>query len=141
MTAKEYLKRYAAEKREADIIEARIKELRGRREHIQSVRYSDMPHSGKVKDLSEAEAQIDELVEKYEQKILSYITKEAHILEAIDRMTEWEERKTLMLKYVMDTNPATGKSWTWYEIAEEIACSKRTAQYIHGRALLHFHME
>lgn len=138
MTAKEYLKRYAAEKKEADTIEERIRELREKREHVQAVRFSGTPRTKQTKDLSGAEAAIDRLVRTYEEKILSYVGKEARIIETIDRMTESEERKVLMLKYVLDINPATGKKWTWYEIAEEIPCSKRTAQYIHGRALLHF---
>lgn len=138
MTAKEYLKRYVAEKREADILEKRIKELQGKKLRLQAIRHSALPKSKKQRDQSDAEAAIDELMQMYENRILSYVGKESDILHRIGEMQEEAERQILLLKYVMEINPVTGKRWTWYDIAEEVSCSKRNAQYIHGRALQHF---
>lgn len=138
MTAKEYLKRYVAEKHEADVLEKRIKELQGKKMRLQAIRHSGTPKSRKQRDQSDAEAAIDELMEMYEGRILSYVGKETDILQRIGKMQDEEERRVLILKYITEINAVTGKRWTWYDIAEEISCSKRNAQYIHGRALQHF---
>ena len=70
--------------------------------------------------------------------ITAYVTKEADILEKLELMQEAEERTVLMLKYISDKDERTGRALTWYDIAERMNVSKRTAQYIHGRALQHF---
>ena len=128
MTAKEYLKTYQGEKKEADAIEARIMELERKKKRVKAV-----SHTG-----SDAEVAIEELVESYMRVITAYVTKEADILEKLELMQEAEERTVLMLKYISDKDERTGRALTWYDIAERMNVSKRTAQYIHGRALQHF---
>lgn len=140
MTAKEYLKGYAATKDQADAIEERITQLRKLRERVQAVRHNGMPKTRKQTDLSDAEVSIDELIEMYISRIVSYIGQEADILERIDRISEADERTVLMFKYV-NNKDKSGKKRTWDEIADKIPCTKRTAQYIHGRALKNFPMD
>ena len=140
MTAKEYLKAYAATKDQADAIEERIKQLRELRERVQAVRHNGMPKARKRTDLSDAEVSIDELIEMYIGKIASYIGQETEILERIDRISEADERTVLMFRYV-NNKDKSGKKLTWDEIADKIPCTKRTAQYIHGRALKNFPMD
>lgn len=139
MTAKDYLKAYQAEKREADVIERRIEELERKKKSVQAIRHSGMPRAHEQRDLSDAEASIDELIEKYLQKIMAYIGKETEILGKLEEMKDAEERTVIMLKYV-NNKGITSRFLTWYEIAEIMNVSKRTAQYIHGRALQHFPM-
>ena len=100
MTAKEYLKGYAATKDQADAIEERITQLRELRERVQAVRHNGMPKARKQTDLSDAEVSIDELIEMYISRIASYIGQEADILERIDRIKEADERTVLMFRYV-----------------------------------------
>lgn len=138
MTAKEYLKTYKGEKKEADAIEARIMELERKKKRVKAVSHTGVPGSRNRKDLSDAEVAIEELVESYMRVITAYITKEADILEKLELMQEAEERTVLMLKYISDKDERTGRALTWYDIAERMNVSKRTAQYIHGRALQHF---
>ena len=138
MTAKEYLKTYQGEKKEADAIEARIMELERKKKRVKAVSHTGVPGSRNRKDLSDAEVAIEELVESYMRVITAYITKEADILEKLELMQEAEERTVLMLKYISDKDERTGRTLTWYDIAERMNVSKRTAQYIHGRALQHF---
>ena len=140
MTAKEYLKAYAATKDQADAIEERITQLRELRERVQAVRHNGMPKARKRTDLSDAEVSIDELIEMYIGKIASYIGQETEILERIDRISEADERTVLMFRYV-NNKDKSGKKLTWDEIADKIPCTKRTAQYIHGRALKNFPMD
>ncbi len=138
MTAKEYLKTYQGEKKEADAIEARIMELERKKKRVKAVSHTGVPGSRNRKDLSDAEVAIEELVESYMRVITAYVTKEADILEKLELMQEAEERTVLMLKYISDKDERTGRTLTWYDIAERMNVSKRTAQYIHGRALQHF---
>lgn len=138
MTAKEYLKTYQGEKKEADAIEARIMELERKKKRVKAVSHTGVPGSRNRKDLSDAEVAIEELVESYMRVITAYVTKEADILEKLELMQEAEERAVLMLKYISDKDERTGRALTWYDIAERMNVSKRTAQYIHGRALQHF---
>lgn len=138
MTAKEYLKTYQGEKKEADAIEARIMELERKKKRVKAVSHTGVPGSRNRKDLSDAEVAIEELVESYMRVITAYVTKEADILEKLELMQEAEERTVLMLKYISDKDERTGRALTWYDIAERMNVSKRTAQYIHGRALQHF---
>ena len=138
MTAKEYLKTYQGEKKEADAIEARIMELERKKKRVKAVSHTGVPGSRNRKDLSDAEVAIEELVESYMRVITAYVTKEADILEKLEQMQEAEERTVLMLKYISDKDERTGRTLTWYDIAERMNVSKRTAQYIHGRALQHF---
>ena len=127
MTAKEYLKGYAATKDQADAIEERITQLRELRERVQAVRHNGMPKARKQTDLSDAEVSIDELIEMYISRIASYIG-------------QADERTVLMFRYV-NNKDKSGKKLTWDEIADKIPCTKRTAQYIHGRALKNFPMD
>lgn len=138
MTAKEYLKTYQGEKKEADAIEARIMELERKKKRVKAVSHTGVPGSRNRKDLSDAEVAIEELVESYMRVITAYVTKEADILEKLELMQEAEERTVLILKYISDKDERTGRTLTWYDIAERMNVSKRTAQYIHGRALQHF---
>ena len=138
MTAKEYLKTYQGEKKEADAIEARIMEQERKKKRVKAVSHTGVPGSRNRKDLSDAEVAIEELVESYMRVITAYVTKEADILEKLELMQEAEERTVLMLKYISDKDERTGRTLTWYDIAERMNVSKRTAQYIHGRALQHF---
>lgn len=138
MTAKEYLKTYQGEKKEADAIEARIMELERKKKRVKAVSHTGVPGSRNRKDLSDAEVAIEELVESYMRVITAYVTKEADILEKLELMQEAEERTVLILKYIIDKDERTGRTLTWYDIAERMNVSKRTAQYIHGRALQHF---
>ena len=140
MTAKEYLKGYAATKDQADAIEERITQLRELRERVQAVRHNGMPKARKQIDLSDAEVSIDELIEMYISRITSYIGQEADILERIDRISEADEKTVLMFRYV-NNKDKSGKKLTWDEIADKIPCTKRTAQYIHDRALKNFPMD
>ena len=134
MTAKEYLRSFARRKIDTEVLEERIGELKQRKTQLSAVKHSGLPRAKKQMDLSDAEAAIDSLIREYEQDIAKRMREESRIRERIDKMPDPEERKVLRLVYVLD------KKLTWYEIAEEMSVSKRTAQNIHGRALQHFGM-
>lgn len=134
MTAKEYLRSFARRKIDTEVLEERIGELKQRKTQLRVMKHSGLPRAKKQMDLSDAEAAIDSLIREYEQDIAKSIREESRIRERIDKMPDPEERKVLRLVYVLD------KKLTWYEIAEEMSVSKRTAQNIHGRALQHFGM-
>lgn len=139
MTAKEYLKAYQGEKKDADAIESRIEELEKKKKRVKAISHTGVPGSHNRRDLSDAEVAIEELVESYMRVIAAYIAKEADILEKLELMKDPEERAVLRLKYINDRTES-GKYITWYDIAERLHVSKRTAQYIHGRALQNFPM-
>ena len=138
MTAKEYLRSFARRKIDTEVLEERIGELKQRKTQLRAVKHSGLPRAKKQMDLSDAEAAIDSLISslirEYEQDITRRMREESRIRARIDEMTDPEERKVLRLVYILD------KKLTWYEIAEEMSVSKRTAQNIHGRALQHFGM-
>ena len=134
MTAKEYLRSFARRKIDTEVLEERIGELKQRKTQLSAVKHSGLPRAKKQMDLSDAEAAIDSLIREYEQDIAKRMREESRIRERIDKMPDPEERKVLRLVYVLD------KKLTWYEIAEEMSVSKRTAQNTHGRALQHFGM-
>ena len=134
MTAKEYLRSFARRKIDTEVLEERIGELKRRKTQLRAVKHSGLPRAKKQMDLSDAEAAIDSLIREYEQDIAKRMREESRIRERIDKMPDPEERKVLRLVYILD------KKLTWYEIAEEMSVSKRTAQNIHGRALQHFGM-
>ena len=134
MTAKEYLRSFARRKIDTEVLEERIGELKQRKTQLRAVKHLGLPRAKKQMDLSDAEAAIDSLIREYEQDIAKRMREESRIRERIDKMPDPEERKVLRLVYILD------KKLTWYEIAEEMSVSKRTAQNIHGRALQHFGM-
>lgn len=134
MTAKEYLRSFARRKTDTEVLEERIGELKQRKTQLRAVKHPGLPRAKKQMDLSDAEAAIDSLIREYEQDITRRMREESRIRARIDEMPDPEERKVLRLVYVLD------KKLTWYEIAEEMSVSKRTAQNIHGRALQHFGM-
>ena len=134
MTAKEYLRSFARCKSDTEVLEERIGELKRRKTQLRAVKHSGLPRAKKQMDLSDAEAAIDSLIREYEQDIAKRMREESRIRERIDKIPDPEERKVLRLVYILD------KKLTWYEIAEEMSVSKRTAQNIHGRALQHFGM-
>lgn len=134
MTAKEYLRSFARRKIDTEVLEERIGELKQRKTQLRAVKHSGLPRAKKQMDLSDAEAAIDSLIREYEQDIAKRIREESRIRERIDKMPDPEERKVLRLVYILN------KKLTWYEIAEEMSVSKRTAQNIHRRALQHFGM-
>ena len=134
MTAKEYLRSFARRKIDTEVLEERIGELKQRKTQLRAVKHSGLPRAKKQMDLSDAEAAIDSLIREYEQDITRRMREESRIRERIDKMPDPEERKVLRLVYILD------KKLTWYEIAEEMSVSKRTAQNIYGRALQHFGM-
>ncbi len=140
MTAKDYLKSYVAEKDQADACQKRIKYLEDMKKRVKAVRYTGMPKAGNQGDLSDAEAYIDELMDKYVSIILSYIGKEADILDRINRMEKAEEREVLMWRYI-NNRDRDGRKLTWDDIAAKIPCSRRTAENYHGRALQNFPMD
>lgn len=131
MTAKEYLEKHANHKSDISDMESRINELRQRKKQIHALKFGT-PRAKRKTDLSDAEAAIDELIRSYEDSIKQCVRHEEEIGKRIGELIDPEERKVLRLLYVMD------KKLTWYEIAEELHVSKRTAQNIHSRALLHF---
>lgn len=132
MTAKEYLRSFARKKADTDLLMARIEELKRKKEQLHAVKHSGLPRAKKQTDLPEAETALDSLIREYEADAVECASEESRIRERISRIPEPEERKVLRLVYITD------RKMTWYEIAEELNVSKRTAQNIHGRALLHF---
>lgn len=140
MTAKDYLKSYVAEKDQADACQKRIEYLEDMKKRVKAVRYTGMPKGSHQGDLSDTEAVIDELMDKYIRIILSYVGKEADILERINRIERPEEREVLMWRYI-NNRDKDGKKLTWNDIANKIPCSRRSAENYHGRALKNFPMD
>lgn len=141
MTAKEFFKAYWAEKKEADAMERRLKELRRKKESLQAVRHRETPAGHDRKDLSDPIAAIDELTEMYMRKVSAYMGKEAWILDKLEEMDDADERTVLILRYNVEGKGNGNRPMSWYDIAEQMHYSKRKVQYIHGDALQHFPME
>lgn len=135
MTAKEYLRKYAAERKDADAIESEVRELRRRKERLQAVRDDGMPSTRGEVDQSNVLVKIEDLTSRLIRKTCEYIAEWISIDERIDRMENPEERAVLRYKYL------TGDKVTWDMIADKMARSKRSAQLIHGSALRNFPMD
>ena len=135
VTAKEYLKNYAAEKELADDIERRIAELQELKKSVRAVAMTGAATPRRKKDLSDVEAKIDALIGDYMATVASYVGKEAHILEKLEEMTDAKEKRVLLLRYIKNKDPKTGRLLTWYDIADIMGYAKRTVESIHGSAL------
>lgn len=132
MTVREvkfWLQQYRHTQKEIRDIELRITQLRLQYGAPSAINYNDMPHAHNPRDLSAFYVKLEE----YENLLIDKHTKAigltVQIYQAIDKLTDSEERHVLRRKYLDNAH--------WSDIAEEIPCSDRTVYYIHGRALLH----
>lgn len=131
MTAKEYLLRYKAAKREAEDAERRITALRLKYALPGAIQYSDMPKGGgKVRDLSDYAAQLERLIDAQVEKYAKCMGVEADILARIDSMEDQEEREVLRNRYI--------DGMKWEAIANGMVYGIRHVHKIHGRALQEF---
>ena len=114
MTAKEYLKRFAAVRREADEAEERLRRLNARNRNR----------------MDECQREMEELTDLLIQKTKRCIGMEIEIRERLEEIENDEERTILAYRYIDEM--------AWTKIASRMHMSERTVYYMHGRALLHF---
>ena len=137
MAAKECLKDYTAQKREAEDLELRVEELRQKRLRVKSYDTSGISRRTR-RDIADTVATIDELISRYLSKIAEQADREKEIDETIEKIDDPIEREILILRYIRDKNQKTGKPYTWREIGDRVGYSERNAQYKHGDALISF---
>ena len=133
MTAKEYLLRYQAVKREIEDLDYRMAQLRLKYAAPSAIGYSDMPKAHNTEhDLSEYVAKMDELTDYMISKYTRLRGIEVDIYKRVDQMQDQTERDILRTRYI--------DGLTWDQIALKLGYSRRNVTRIHGRALLHFPM-
>ena len=119
MTAKEYLLKYQAARREAKDIELRLTRLRLKYAAPGAIQYSDMPKAHNSEhDLSDYAAQLDALIDQLVKNYSRCIGIEADILDRLTRMDSQEEREVLRYRYI--------DCMKWEDIAFAIPCNLRT---------------
>ena len=134
MTAKEYLLRYQAVKREIEDLDYRMAQLRLKYAAPSAIEYSDMPKAHNTEhDLSEYVAKMDEMTDYMISKYTRLRGIEVDIYKRVDQMQDQTERDILRTRYI--------DGLTWDQIALKLGYSRRNVTRIHGRALLHFPMQ
>ena len=134
MTAKEYLLRYQAVKREIEDLDYRMAQLRLKYAAPSAIDYSDMPKAHNTEhDLSEYVAKMDEMTDYMISKYTRLRGIEVDIYKRVDQMQDQTERDILRTRYI--------DGLTWDQIALKLGYSRRNVTRIHGRALLHFPMQ
>lgn len=134
MTAKEYLLRYQAVKREIEDLDYRMAQLRLKYAAPSAIEYSDMPKAHNTEhDLSEYVAKMDEMTDYMISKYTRLRDIEVDIYKRVDQMQDQTERDILRTRYI--------DGLTWDQIALKLGYSRRNVTRIHGRALLHFPMQ
>lgn len=131
MTAKEYLQRYRAAKKEAEDVELRITQLRLRYAAPSAIEYSDMPRAHDSEhDLSDYMAKMDELTSYLVEKYKRCMGIEVDIYQRLDNMDRQEEREVLRYRYI--------DGMTWEQIAQRTGYVLRHIYRLHGSALQNF---
>lgn len=134
MTAKEYLLRYQAAKREIEDLDYRMAQLRLKYAAPSAIEYSDMPKAHNTEhDLSEYVAKMDEMTDYMISKYTRLRGIEVDIYKRVDQMQDQTEKDILRTRYI--------DGLTWDQIALKLGYSRRNVTRIHGRALLHFPMQ
>ena len=134
MTAKEYLLRYRAVKREIEDIDMRMAKLRLKYAAPSAIDYSDMPKAHSTEhDLSDYMAKMDELTDYLISKYTRLRGVEVDIYKRLDRMTDQTERDILRSRYI--------DGMSWEKIAAKLNYSVRNVTRLHGPALQHFPMD
>lgn len=134
MTAKEYLLRYRAVKREIEDIDMRMAKLRLKYAAPSAIDYSDMPKAHNSEhDLSDYMAKMDELTDYLISKYTRLRGVEVDIYKRLDRMTDQTERDILRSRYI--------DGMSWEKIAAKLNYSVRNVTRLHGLALQHFPMD
>ena len=134
MTAKEYLLRYRAVKREIEDIDMRMAKLRLKYAAPSAIDYSDMPKAHSTEhDLSDYMAKMDELTDYLISKYTRLRGVEVDIYKRLDRMTDQTERDILRSRYI--------DGMSWEKIAAKLNYSVRNVTRLHGHALRHFPMD
>ena len=108
---KEELKNYTENKREIKIIEEDIKKLQEQKSSINSLILSDMPKTFNNNDndkIGALIAEIEELIEKYIDKMRNLIRIQNEIENTINNIEDATDRNIIRLKYIED--------YTWERI-------------------------
>lgn len=128
---KEYLKTYRQLKQET-YSKAELLEHLKTKEMGEAIRYSDLPHSGNKKDLSDHIQKLEEVEEELVEANEEAIDKMAEIIRAINQMDDAMSKEILRSRYIL------GKSWE--QIACDIHMTYRHTIRLHGYALQKFKM-
>ena len=108
---KDELKNYTENKREIKIIEEDIKKLQEQKSSINSLILSDMPKTFNNNDndkIGALIAEIEELIEKYIDKMRNLIRIQNEIENTINNIEDATDRNIIRLKYIED--------YTWERI-------------------------
>lgn len=108
---KDELKNYTENKREIKIIEEDIKKLQEQKSSINSLVLSDMPKTFNNNDndkIGALIAEIEELIEKYIDKMRNLIKTQNEIENVINNIEDATDRNIIRLKYIED--------YTWERI-------------------------
>ena len=108
---KDELKNYTENKREIKIIEEDIKKLQEQKSSINSLILSDMPKTFNNNDndkIGALIAEIEELIEKYIDKMRNLIRIQNEIENVINNIEDATDRNIIRLKYIED--------YTWERI-------------------------
>ena len=108
---KDELKNYTENKREIKIIEEDIKKLQEQKSSINSLVLSDMPKTFNNNDndkIGALIAEIEELIEKYIDKMRNLIRIQNEIENTINNIEDATDRNIIRLKYIED--------YTWERI-------------------------
>lgn len=125
---KDELKQYLSLKREAETLEAGIKQLEEEAASVRAIVIDGMPKSNfKGDPVGNVVAKLNDLKEKYIDKCNAALEAMNRIEQVIEKLDNPTERDLMRKKYI------EGKHWE--DIAEELHYHERHIYRIHNRAL------
>lgn len=126
---KQYLRRYQAAKRRAEMIQEEIEELRSSK--TSPVGLGDgMPRGSGTSDLSGYAARLDELLRELEAEKEMQMVTYREIRQQIGMVPDPTEQEILSRRYLLEQR--------WEKISVEMNYDYRYVLKLHGKALLHF---
>lgn len=125
-SAKEFLKGYQNALKRLETIRLQIDELRAS-QLGGAIKYSDMPKAHNITDLSDYAAKYDELLRRFVGEKTEAICKMELIHQVISTLSDQDEQRLLVLKYIKNTS--------WDDIPDMMNISRATMHRMHSRAL------
>lgn len=127
MTAKEYLLQYRRLRAKERSVREAMQEAHELAGALKSPSLSGMPHSGVMRDLSDAIEKCDLIDRKYAAVLAEVLRTRERIEASIEMLGDDRQEAVLRMRYI------SGKSWQ--RIAQEMAYDERTIYRIHGAGL------
>lgn len=124
---KERLRRYIWLKQECRQLEAYLERIRNDMSVVTSPRLTGMPHAKDPKGLDEIIVRYDEMVSKYEQRLIVYLRETKAIEKAVSGVEDPRYRLLLRYRYI--------DGLKWDTIADLMHYEVSSLYKMHGQAL------